>query len=132
MPGKILVVDDDVDYVETVRAALEAEGYTVLAASDSNQGLQVARAERPDLVILDVMMSWALDGLRMSADLHEDPALARVPIIMVSSIANTEYAGTFPTDQPLHVDEFLSKPIKSVELVGRVKSLLAKRSGTSA
>ncbi|MCL4466238.1 MAG: response regulator [Chloroflexi bacterium] len=129
MSGKILVVDDDVDFIETTRAALEAEGYTVLAASDSNQGLQVARAERPNLVILDVMMSWALDGLRMSADLHEDPALAKVPVIMVSSIASTEYAGTFPTDQPLHVDEFISKPMKSAELAARVKNLLAGRLG---
>ena len=129
MMSKILVVDDDIDFQESTRAALEAEGFEVVAASDSKQGLEVAKAEQPDLIILDVMMSWVLDGLRMSLELQQDPKLSRIPVIMVSSIANTEYAGAFPTDQPLHVDVFLSKPVRSAELVQQVKKVLASRVG---
>lgn len=127
MSGRILIVDDDVDFIESTRAALEAEGYTVLAASDSNQGMQVAREQKPNLIILDVMMSWVLDGVSMSSSLHADPELAKVPVIMVSSIASTEYAGSFPTDEPLHVDQFISKPIRAAELAAQVKKLLQKR-----
>ncbi|MHB1413711.1 MAG: response regulator [Chloroflexota bacterium] len=127
MAGKVLIVDDDIDYVESTRAALEAEGLSVLAASDSKQGIQVAREQKPDLVILDVMMSWILDGLRMSLDLHEDPELSNIPVIMVSSIPRTEYVAAFPTDQTLHVDEFLTKPVRPTELAARVKKMLASR-----
>ncbi|MHB1004335.1 MAG: response regulator [Chloroflexota bacterium] len=130
MQGKILIVDDDVDFQEATRAALEAEGYEVVAASDSKQGMEVVRHQRPDLVILDVMMSWVLDGVGMSNDLDRDPDLRRIPVIMVSSIASTEYAAEFPTDQPLHVDDFMSKPLKSAELVGKVKQILAGRVAT--
>ncbi len=125
MSGKILLVDDDIDFVESTRAALEAEGYQVVAASDSTQGMAAVRAAKPDLVILDVMMSWVLDGLRMSAELQADPELQRIPVIMVSSIANTEYAAAFPTDQALHVDDFLSKPVRAADLVTRIKRVLA-------
>ena len=124
---EILVVDDDIDFVESTRAALESEGYQVVAASDSQQGMAVVRQEKPDLVVLDVMMSWVLDGLRMSAELNADPEFKRIPVIMVSSIASTEYAASFPTDQPLHVDEFISKPVRSADLLARVKTLLANR-----
>lgn len=127
MQGKILVVDDDIDFVESTRAALESEGYQVVTASDSQQGMAVVREEKPDLVVLDVMMSWVLDGLRMSAELKEDPELKRIPVIMVSSIASTEHAAAFPTDQPLHVDEFISKPVRAAELSARVKALLESR-----
>lgn len=129
MSARILIVDDDVDFVESTRAALEAEGYTVLAASDSHQGMQVAREQRPNLIILDVMMSWVLDGVGMSSSLHSDPELAKVPVIMVSSIASTEYAGAFPTDEPLHVDQFVSKPVKAAELAAQVRRLLQSRGG---
>ncbi|MHB9092690.1 MAG: response regulator, partial [Chloroflexota bacterium] len=94
------------------------------------QGMEVVRHQRPDLVILDVMMSWVLDGVGMSNDLDRDPDLRRIPVIMVSSIASTEYAAEFPTDQPLHVDDFMSKPLKSAELVGKVKQILAGRVAT--
>ncbi|MDA8216911.1 MAG: response regulator [Dehalococcoidales bacterium] len=123
----MLIVDDDIDYVESTRAPLEAEGLSVLAASDSKQGIQVAREQKPDLAILDVMMSWILDRLRMSRDLHEDSELSNIPVIMVSSIPRTQYAAAFPTDQTPHVDEFLIKPVRPTELAARVKKMLASR-----
>ncbi len=129
MSSKILLVDDDIDFVESTRAALEAEGYQVATASDSKQGMEAVRAVKPDVVILDVMMSWILDGLRMSLELQADPELKRIPVIMVSSIANTEYAGAFPTDQALHVDAFLSKPVRGAELAACIKKVLASRAG---
>lgn len=127
MGKKILIVDDDVDFQETVRLTLESEGFDVVSASDGKQGLEVARREKPDLIILDVMMSWVLDGLGMGAQLEQDPELKKIPVIMVSAIASTEHAGEFPTDQPLPADEFISKPVKGADLLARVKKRLSGR-----
>jgi two-component system sensor histidine kinase/response regulator len=121
----ILVVDDDPDFVEVARAVLEAEGYKVIAASNGAEALQLIRTEHPLLVLLDVMMSTVLDGVSVSQALHDDPEHKDTPIIMVSSIADSEYAGMFPTDEAMHIDYWLSKPVPPKELVRKVNSLLA-------
>ena len=122
--ARILVVDDDPDFVESMRLILEPNGYEVTSAADSEEGLRKLREEPVDLVILDIIMSTVLDGLRMSQEMHESQALRRIPILMVTSIANTDYAALFPTDEYIHVDDFLSKPIAPNTLLSRVKALL--------
>ena len=121
---KILVVDDDPDFVEWVKFVLADQGYDIVSAADGEQGLGMVGEQSPDLVILDIMMSTVLDGLRMSQEMRENVAFRQIPVLMVTSIANTDYAELFPTDEYVHIDDFLSKPIPPEVLRERVSTLL--------
>ena len=123
---RILVVDDDPDFVEITRTILEAKGYEVQTASSGAQALPAMRESKPDLVLLDVMMSSVLDGVNLSHAMHADPALRQVPIIMISSIAESPSAGFFPTDEYVPIDAWISKPFQPDDLLKKVASLLAK------
>jgi len=122
--AKILVVDDDPDFVEAMRLTLEPNGYTVVSAASGDEGLAKVKTESPNLVILDVIMSSVLDGLQMSRRMQESPQHKRIPILMVTSIANTDYAALFPTDEYISIDGFLSKPVSPNVLLERVAALL--------
>ena len=82
---KVLVVDDDPDFVEVMRLTLEPHGYEVVSAASGDEGLAKVKSERPDLVILDVIMSSVLDGLNMSQRMQQIPEqlqlFARLPAI---------------------------------------------------
>lgn len=123
--SKILIVDDDPDFVETTRMVLESEGYEVISAADGDEGLRKAKEELPDLVILDVIMSTVLDGLHMSQEMANDLEQEDIPILMVTSIANSDYAALFPTDEYVHIDDFVTKPVAPDELLRRVEKLVA-------
>jgi len=125
--SKILVVDDDPDFCEATRIVLESAGHEVLTAADSDEGLRAVRASNPDVVILDVIMKTVLDGLRMSREMAEDPEHSATPILMVTSIANSDYRALFPTDEYIHIDDFVSKPIAPAELLRRVSALVQTR-----
>lgn len=125
--AKILVIDDDPDFVNAVRIVLEKEGHTVLDAANGKEGVQRAREDLPALVILDVIMDSILDGLSASRALSEEAATASIPILMVTSIASTSYADYFPTDEYLHVRAFMSKPVGPADLVKQVNRLLPKQ-----
>ncbi|OQA41765.1 MAG: Response regulator PleD [Chloroflexi bacterium ADurb.Bin325] len=122
--AKILIVDDDPDFVEYIRTVLEANDYQTASAGNSDQGMRVLSRDKPDLVVLDVIMSSILDGLTLSQRMAEDPALMDIPIIMVTSIANTDYLALFPTDENIHIDAFLTKPIAPAELLRQIERLL--------
>jgi len=122
--AKIMVVDDDPDFAEITRLVLLAHGYEVSTASNGEQALSMMQQERPDLVLLDVMMSSVLDGVSLSHTMNADPALKRVPIIMISSIASSPAAGMFPTDEYLPIDAWLSKPVQPQELLSKVAQYL--------
>jgi CheY-like chemotaxis protein len=124
--AKILVVDDDPDFVSATKIILEKDNHEVIAASSGDSGFQRARDDKPDLVILDVIMDTVLDGLSVSQRMHDDSALNNIPIIMVTSIANTDYAELFPTDEYIHINAFLSKPISANELIRQVNKYLPK------
>ena len=94
--AKILVVDDDPDFVEYLRTVLESADYKVVSAGNSDQGMLTLSREKPDLVVLDVIMSSVLDGLSMSQRMADDAAFKHVPVVMVTSIANTDYLALFP------------------------------------
>ncbi|MBC7262365.1 MAG: response regulator [Chloroflexi bacterium] len=126
MSKKILVVDDDPDFVEAMRLTLEPNGYQVISAASGDEGLAKVKSEQPDLVILDVIMSSVLDGLQMSQRMQENPAHKRIPILMVTSIANTDYAALFPTDEYINIDGFLSKPVAPDVLLKRISELLQR------
>ena len=121
---KILVVDDDPDFVEAMRLTLEPNGYAVVSAASGDEGLSKVKSELPDLVILDVIMNTVLDGLNVSREMADDPEHQDTPILMVTSIANSDYAALFPTDEYIHISDFVSKPIAPQDLLKRVKRLL--------
>lgn len=123
-PPLILIVDDDPDFVEVCRIVLENAGYRVTAAANGEQGVQAMRRDQPDLVVLDVMMSGILDGLNASMRIKAERALARTPILMVSSITSSEYAAMFPTDEYIPVENFISKPVRPDQLLSEVQRLL--------
>jgi len=122
--AKILVVDDDPDFVDAMRLTLEPHGYQVVSAVSGDEGLVKVKSEAPDLVILDVIMSSVLDGLHMSQQMQQSPEHKRIPILMVTSIANTDYAALFPTDEYIHIDGFLSKPVPPDVLLERISELV--------
>jgi len=125
--GKILVVDDDPDFVEYTRIVLESQGYEVQTAATSDVALQMMREDRPDVALLDVMMSYVLDGLNLTRQMRDDPELKDVPIVMISAIVSREEAGVFPTDEYLSVDAFLTKPVDPAVLLDQVAKLVHSR-----
>ena len=125
--AKILIVDDDTDFVLVTKIVLEQNGYEVISAGNGNQGMTMLARENPQLVILDVIMSSVLDGFTMSRRMSEDPAFKDIPVIMVTSIANTDYSTLFPADESVNINAFLTKPIKPADLIGKVEEILSKR-----
>jgi CheY-like chemotaxis protein len=118
---KILIVDDDPDFVTICRTVLKAEGYQVLEAANGRQALEMMRQDKPDLILLDVMMSTTLEGVNVSKEIESDPDLKGVPIVMISSIATSEYASDFPDDERIPIDAWLSKPIQPAVLLKTVQ-----------
>jgi DNA-binding response OmpR family regulator len=123
---RILVIDDDPIYVKSTKAILESHGYQVDTASNGEKGLSMMKQEMPDLVILDVMMDWVLEGVTVSQEMMDQQELRRVPIIMVTSIRGSEYRGLFPQDQYLHINSWLDKPCAPDKLVAEVEKTLAR------
>ncbi|MBC7258692.1 MAG: response regulator [Chloroflexi bacterium] len=121
--AKVLVVDDDPDFVEISRMVLESKGHVVSTAANGDQALERLRADKPDIILLDIMMATVLDGLDVSRVIREDPNLKDIPIVMVTSIANTPHAKLFPTDESLSVDGWISKPVNPTELLQTVERL---------
>ena len=124
--GKILIVDDDPDFVEYTRIVLDSQGYQVRTAAAAEVALRMMREDRPDVVLLDVMMSYVLDGLNIARQMHDDPDLRDVPVIMISAIVSRQEAGLFPTDEYLSVDAFMSKPVDPADLLRQVGELIQR------
>ena len=118
---KIFVLDDDPDALQVLKLALEAEGYQVLTASDSRQGLHQIGAEHPDLLILDLIMP-GLDGLEVCRQLRQVPQTEKLPIIMLS--ARGEVADRVKALK-VGADDYISKPTELSEIIARVQTLLA-------
>jgi CheY-like chemotaxis protein len=127
--GKILVVDDDPDFVEYTRIVLESQGYEVRTAATAELALRMMHQDKPDLALLDVMMSYVLDGLNLTRQIRDDPELRDLPIIMISAIVSREEAGVFPTDEYLAVDAFMTKPVDPANLIKQVAELIGRRKG---
>ncbi len=125
--GRILVVDDDPDFVEYTRIVLESQGYEVQTAATTEAALRMMRQDKPDVVLLDVMISYVLDGLNLTRQLRDDPALKDIPVIMISAIVSREEAGVFPTDEYLSVDAFMTKPVDPADLLAQVAKLMQTR-----
>ncbi len=128
--AKIMIVDDDPDYIDVVKTILEREQYTVVTAGNKIEGMEKIRAEKPDLAILDVMMNAWQDGFEMSRQLKKDPQFNNMPILMLTAVDNRTGIGFKSTaGDPtwLPVDVFLDKPVEPDVLLSEVKKLLSNK-----
>jgi CheY-like chemotaxis protein len=125
--GKVLVVDDDPDFVEYTRIVLESQGYEVRTAATADLALSLMRQETPDVALLDVMMSYVLDGINLTRQMCDDPQLRDIPVIMISAIVSREEAGAFPTDECRSVRAFMTKPVDPGNLLQQVAKLIQQR-----
>jgi CheY-like chemotaxis protein len=131
---KILIVEDDQDQSEAIRLVLDKEGYVTLSAADSAEGLAKARSEKPDLVLLDVMMPTGTEGFHFVWDLRRDPdkKLAEMPIIVLTAIHQTTPLKLYPQQSDtaygpyeyLPVQAFFDKPVEFPRLLAEIKKLL--------
>ncbi len=123
--GKILVVDDDYDFVQGVRTILESAGHQVEVAFDGDEGLIKARKTRPDVIVLDVIMPTR-DGFSTCAALKGDPSLARIPVLMLTSLSSrlSETSYSITQGLELEADDFIDKPVRPAELLLRISKLL--------
>ncbi|MCL6520157.1 MAG: response regulator [Armatimonadota bacterium] len=119
MPRKILAVDDEKHIVRLVQVNLERQGYEVVTASDGKEALQKVEEERPDLVILDVMMPY-MDGFEVLQNLRRNPSTRDIPVIMLT--AKAQDADVFRGWQS-GVDCYLTKPFNPMELISFVKRI---------
>ncbi len=119
-PPRILIVDDNETNRDILRARLEPHGYDLIEAADGEQALAAARKQRPDLILLDVMMP-KIDGIEVCRQLKADAALPFMPIVLVTARADSKdvVAGL-----EAGADEYLTKPIDQSALVARVRSML--------
>ena len=127
----ILVVDDDRDFVNITTMILESQQYRVISAANGDMGLQVMRRERPDLVILDIMMSYIMDGFDARRRMAEDRALQHIPVIMVTSLTSTRAQGELPGSDYFPDSPWLNKPIDPDLLLEQVRELLGSGSATA-
>lgn len=141
MSGKILVVDDEPDSVSFLESVLEENGYDYVSANDGAEGLNLARQEKPILILLDLIMPEK-GGIMMFRELKADPEMRKIPVIVVSGIAKvtgvdfkdfvikqpdkdgSEYVGTTGDSKYTKPDAFMDKPIKPDELVAKIKEIL--------
>jgi DNA-binding response OmpR family regulator len=129
MSKKVLTVDDDPDIIAFVKTVLEENNYTPLIARNGEAGLALAREEKPDLVILDVLMPKQ-SGIRMYRELKADELLKNTPVIILSGIAKRTFlrsqeALTEFGDQPVpEPDLYIEKPVEPDELAETIKNLI--------
>jgi DNA-binding response OmpR family regulator len=125
---RILIVDDEADLVSVLRIGLEIEGFEVIAASDGEEGLKKAREERPDLVVLDLMLP-KLDGYRVCRALKFDERYRGLPIVILSARSG-EQDRRLAFD--MGADAFVSKPYDMAALVKLIRARLRAPSRTAA
>ena len=125
MPSKVLLVDDDFDFVVATRTVLEKAGYTVHSAGGGKEGLEKVRSFRPDLIVLDVMMP-APDGWEVCETLKGSPDTRGIPVIMLTAVAShvreTDY--THQAGKATEADDYIPKPVSPEVLLARIKKLL--------
>jgi DNA-binding response OmpR family regulator len=120
MNKKVLIVDDEPNIVISVEFLMRREGFEVLVARDGEEGLARVQADRPDLVVLDVMMP-KLDGFEVCKAVRADPTLAGVRILMLTAKGR---AAEISKGLSLGADAYIPKPFATRELVAKVKELL--------
>lgn len=125
--GKILVVDDEPDIVDMLRMMLESASYEVVSAYDGKEGIEKAKKEKPDAVVLDLMMP-GMDGFEACKEMKQDADLKDIPVLVLTAISrhfsDTKYARNMGLD--LVSDDYIDKPVDPNVLLNRIAGLLGK------
>ncbi|HIE52682.1 MAG TPA: response regulator [Armatimonadetes bacterium] len=125
---KVLVIEDDRDMVEALRSTLEMASYEVIVAYGGQEGVEKTRQERPDVIILDLMMPEK-DGFVVCQELKSDPECADIPILVLTSIADHLYHTRYAQSMGLmlEAEDYIDKPVQAQQLVQRLNQLLARQ-----
>ena len=125
--GRILIVDDDPVLVKATQTILESKNYRVVTAYDGDEGLQKAREEEPDLILLDIIMPTK-DGFHVCEEIKKDPQLANIPVIIMTSFAERKSETDIPVSAGLELEAegYLDKPVSPEELLNTVGRFLKK------
>jgi DNA-binding response OmpR family regulator len=118
----VLVIDDDPVILELLRVNFEIEGFDVICATDGEEGLARARAERPDVVISDIMMPRR-DGLQLLTDLRADPSTEALPVILLSAKAQKSEV---QHGLDMGADDYITKPFDPLELIDRLNAVMTR------
>lgn len=123
---KVLLVDDDVEFCEATELILQSKGFEVALAHDGKEGLDKIRSEKPDVVILDVMMPQ-MNGYDVCVIMKADPELKKIPVILLTAVDQAIFKTTYTRHMGLmtEADDYLAKPVEPEELVKRVEGLIA-------
>jgi len=125
--AKILLVDDDADFVESTKMVLESKPYEVIVAVNGSDGLRKAKEEKPDLILLDVIMPVE-DGFTAAEQIKKDPELAKIPVLMLTSysVKGTETSIPRSRGYALETDDYIDKPVSPDDLLALVEKHLRK------
>lgn len=127
--AKILIVDDDIDFTVSLQAILENQQYNVITAINKIEGMEKVRIEKPDLVILDVMMETTQEGFEMSRELRKDPEFKDLPILMLTSIdskTGVRFKSAAGDKYTIPVDTYIDKPVEPHILLAEIRNLLSR------
>ncbi len=125
---RILLVDDDVDFIDLNKAVLENQGYQVSTAFSSREALDKVKFERPDLIVLDLMMEKHDSGFTFAKTIKADPLYREIPILMLTAVAS-ETGFDFSQEMDgywMKTDDYAAKPLLPDELVKKVAGLLER------
>jgi len=120
MAKRILIVDDEVQLVEMVKMRLEAAGYEVISAYDGQDGFEKAKKDKPDLIILDLMLP-KMDGYKVCGLLKSDARYSKIPIVMFSARAQDE---DVRLGKDLGAEEYVTKPFEPKILLDKIRGLI--------
>ena len=125
--AKILLVDDDVDFVDSTKTILESKPYEVIVAHDGDEGLRKAKEEKPDLILLDIIMP-VKDGFTAAEQLKKDPELSKIPTLMLTSFSTRRGETSIPVSHgfTLDVEDYIDKPLTPQELLATVAKYLKR------
>ncbi len=123
--AKILLVDDDIDFVESTKIILESKPYEVIVAHEGDEGLRKAREENPDLILLDIIMP-VKDGFTAAEQMKKDPQLSGIPVIMLTSFSSRRQESPLAVSRglSLEAEDYIEKPVEPDELLKRVGQYL--------
>jgi len=124
--ARILVVDDDPDFVEIVRLLLQSRGHLIDAASSDEQAFRIMETHTPDIILLDMMLSFVLDGFTIARKMRISPTLNLIPILVVSSLTEEQCREMCSGYEQIALDGWITKPIHPEELFQEIESRLRK------
>jgi two-component system, OmpR family, alkaline phosphatase synthesis response regulator PhoP len=128
MAKKVLMIDDDPEFVDAITNILDAKGYDVVSASDGKDGVAKAKQEKPDIILLDVMMTTKSEGFDVARELSKDANLKGTPVVMLTGVRkemNLPF-GFEPDADWLPVAAFLEKPVKPETLLKTIEENIKK------